>query len=453
MKNHSVKRKVSAPSFAKKTWNTNSPNNKNRIFLKSDNYSFSSHKRQEIRTWSFFLGAIVFLFSSLSINSYAARVIVQLSKPITAVELAQLNTQARIIRHLHPLDWLVLEIPNTRRVLRTSKEGDTKEWPYQLDRQGYFASNPTTLPIPNDPRYTEQWHLTQIGIFNLWKMTQGEGSIIALLDTGVDPDHPDLSANILFDQGYDFGDEDEKPYDENGHGTAMAGLMVAQCYNDEGGCGVAPAAKVIPYKINQQNQDGFFESNLAAAILAAADSQAKIISLSLALTNYSQIVQDALDFAKTKDKIVVAAAGHKGNAVAYPASESWVIGVGAFDKEGQRLPSSNYGDGLSVSAPGIDLLTTLLGTGYADWYDGTSGAAALVSGVLALMTALEPNATAPQLTVTLLASCQDIDPPGFDSQQGFGHLNVPTEPISDNLKNQIFHGFLKMYQSFIPVTH
>jgi len=400
----------------------------------------------EIRSLS--LWAIV-LLSGLSTNTYAARVLVHLSEPVGSFELAQLDTQARLIRNLHPLPWLVLEIPNIRRVLRTTKEGVTKEWPYQLDGLGYFASNPATPPTPNDPRYAEQWHMAEIGIANMWKMTQGEGAIIALLDSGVDPDHPDLSANILFDQGYDFGDEDEKPYDEHGHGTAMAGLMVAVCYNDKGGCGVAPAAKVIPYKINQQNQDGFFESNLAAAILAAADSPAKIISLSLALTNYSQIVQDALYYAKTKDKIVVAAAGHKGNAVAYPAYLSWIIGVGAFDKEGQRLPSSNSGDGLSLSAPGTDLLTTLPGTGYADWYDGTSAAAALVSGVLALMTALEPSATAPQLTVTLLASCQDVDPPGFDSQSGFGHLKVPITPISASTKEPN----LKWISQNVPVFH
>ncbi len=372
---------------------------------------------------------VVALLGGLSINADATRVLVHLSEPVTAAELAQLGTQGRVIRDLHPLPWLVLEMPNTRRVLRTTAQEATKNWAYQPDVRGYFATTLSTQTAPNDPRYAEQWHLTEIGIPKMWEMTQGEGAIIALLDSGVDPDHPDLSANILFDQGYDFGDEDDKPYDENGHGTAMAGLMVAACHNHKGGCGVAPAAKIIPYKINQQGEEGFFESDLAAAILAAADSPAKILSLSLALTKSSQIVQDALIYAKAQDKLVVAAAGYKGSGVAYPAYLPWVIGVGAFDKEGQRLPSSNYGEGLSLSAPGVDLLTTLPGTGYADWYDGTSAAAALVSGVLALMTALEASATAPELIVTLLASCQEVDTPGFDSQYGFGHLKVPLSPI------------------------
>jgi len=148
----------------------------------------------------------------------------------------------------------------------------------------------------------------------------------------------------------------------------MAGLIVATCHNEKGGCGVAPAAKIIPYKINQHSESRFLASDLAAAILAAADSPAKIVLLSLVLDNYSQIVQDALFYAKAQDKIVVAAAGNTGGTVAYPASEPWVIGVGAFDKSGQRLRESNYGEGLSLNAPGVDLITTLPGTGYTDLY-------------------------------------------------------------------------------------
>lgn len=395
----------------------------------------------------FYVLAIIILLNSFSISTYAARVLVHLSEPVNTAELAQLSTQTNLIYNLHPLPWLVLEIkdlkisPNspllkgeTSTMLRTRIAGIDKNWNVQPDVQGHFATIRSSVTIPNDERYAEQWHLTEIGVPSLWEQTQGEGMIIALLDSGVDPDHPDLAANILFEQGYDFGDQDDKPDDESwdGHGTAMAGLMVAECHNQQGGCGVAPAAKVIPYKINQHGEDHFLASDLAAAILTAADSPAKILSLNLVLKQYSQIVQDALLYAKAQDKIIVAAAGNEGSAVAYPAYLPWIIGVGAFDQQGQRLRSSNYGNGLSLSAPGIKLLTTLPGTGYANWYRGTSPAAALVSGVLALIATLKPNATTSELIVTLLASCQDVDMPGFDSQYGFGHLKVPFSPNSTN---------------------
>ena len=363
-------------------------------------------------------------------SSYAERVLIHLPESINPAELAQLKEQAHIIHNLHPLPWIVLEIPNTRRILRTKVAGIAKKWNYQLDIQGHFANTQNTLVVPNDPRYHEQWHLTEIGVPALWEKTQGEGIIIALLDSGVYFEHPDLATNILFEQGYDFGDEDNEPLDENGHGTAMAGLIVAKCHNQIGGCGVAPAAQIIPYKINKKGGGQFWASDLAAAILAAADSSARILSLSLVLDEESSVVQDALVYARQQDKIIVAASGNtRKNKVAYPANLPWVISVGAYDKKGKRLPKSNYGNGLSLTAPGTGLLTTGRGSGYVNYFDGTSAAAALVSGVLALMTALEPHATASELIVTLLASCQDIDTPGFDEQYGFGSLKTPLSQV------------------------
>ncbi len=348
----------------------------------------------------------------------AERVLIHLSESTNVEQLIQTN----LIWDLRPLPWLVLDIPNTRRNILTQDI----EW--QVDGQGYFAASPS---IPNDPNYSKQWHLEEIGVFDLWQQTQGEGITIALLDSGVDPNHPDLKNNILFDQGYDFGEQKEEPYDDNGHGTAMAGLIVASCNNKIGGCGVAPAAKLIPYKINKSGANNFLESDLAAAIKAAADSSAQILSLSLVLeADYSQIIQDALSYARSKNKIIVAAAGNSGDKVAYPANIPWVIGVGAINKNGQRLNSSNYGSNLSMLAPGFRLWTTLPGTGYADWYDGTSAAAALVSGVLALMAASQPDIN--ELAIDLLINCQDINTLGFDEQSGFGHLKAM--PKNDNLK-------------------
>ncbi|MCK5720578.1 MAG: S8 family serine peptidase [Thiomargarita sp.] len=350
---------------------------------------------------------LIFIFSNFFNICHAERFLIQKAANIHN------SINSSIIYDLNPLPWLVIEIPKTRKL--------NPKIPIYADIKGHFA---TEIIPPNDPHYSEQWHLEKMGIPSIWEITQGEGVTIALLDSGVDPNHPDLVGNILIEQGYDFGDDDAKPYDANGHGTAMAGLMVGVCNNNEGGCGVAPLAKVIPYKINSQGEDNFSSIDLAVAILAAAGSDAQIISMSLVLDDYAPWVEQALEYAKNKGKLLVAAAGNNAKEVAFPGYLTWVIAVNAVDENGSKLKSSNYGNGLSLTAPGENLLTTLPGTGYTDWYNGSSAAAALTSGVLALLVAQFPTATIPELTLRLFNACQDVNEPGFDEQSGFGQLNM-----------------------------
>lgn len=375
---------------------------------------------------------ISILLIGLPTSGRAARCLVHL--PELTEFTVDKSEQIQVIRYLSPLPWVVVEISagNDTQIFQLLERIRHKGQIYP-DVVGHFATD-DSMTLPDDEHYNEQWWLSQINVPEMWESTQGEEVTIALLDSGVDPNHPDLTQNILFDQGYDFGDNDAQAYDENGHGTAMAGLMVAQCYNQQGICGISPAAKIIPYKINQHGSGQFFASNLAAAILAAADdSSVKIISLSLVLEEAVQVVKDTLLYAKAQGKIVVAAVGNRGRQpVDYPAKLPWVIGVGAVDANGNRLPSSNYGDGLLISAPGKNLLSTLIGGGYADWFDGSSAATALVSGVLALIVAQQPHATVEEWVVTLLAASQDVEPPGFDSQHGFGVVRVPQPAIFFN---------------------
>lgn len=371
--------------------------------------------------------ALLFIGLVYTLPLYAEHMLVALSDTTTTEEVDQLIAQAQLVCDLRPLPWLVLDTADTRHFLTTTTRGRQKKWQLQADIKGYFAAQ------PNDPLYPKQWHLENIGIPLLWQVTQGKGVSIALLDSGVDPEHPDLKGQILFTQGYDFGDNDAYPYDNNGHGTAMAGLMVAQCDNQQGGCGVAPQATLIPYKINSYETGEFLAVDLACAIKAAADSSAKILSLSLVLEAFSQVVTDTLVYAKMKDKVIVAAAGNEGKEVAFPAYLPWVISVAASDKSGERLPFSNYGTALFITAPGVDLQTTLVGTDYTTQYTGTSAAAALVSGTLALLGA--EYATAPELITLLLASSQDKNQ-GFNEQYGFGHLHIPSVDNANELQFQ-----------------
>ncbi|WP_353571425.1 S8 family serine peptidase [Candidatus Albibeggiatoa sp. nov. BB20] len=353
----------------------------------------------------------------ISHNLYAEKILHPASEPLPS------DWQQYVIQDLSPLDWLVLELPKTE--LNTTRQ---RTHLYK-DVQGHFAAE--AVITPNDTYYPEQWHLDAMGVPQMWQITQGEGVTIAMLDSGIDPNQPDLTENILFDQGYDFGDDDALPYDTLGHGTQMAGLMVASCDNQIGVCGIAPKAKLIPYKLNTQDADGFglssFSSaDLAAAILAATATDANIISMSLVLNESVPWVEQALQYAKSLGKILVAATGNEGNnQVGFPANLPWVLGVGAHDKNNEPLFKSNYGDGLDLLAPGVDLWTTQAGQQYTNFTVGTSAATAVTAGLLALLKAEQPKTIAPEILASLLNAILDITELGYDLKTGFGKAQLP----------------------------
>ena len=372
---------------------------------------------------------LIFILLLFSHSLYAERILHPTSEPLPE------SWQQYVVQDLSPLDWLVLDIPPTRSIRHRSH--------IHRDVQGYFAADTSdtekTASMPNDTYYPEQWYLASMGIPEIWNITQGEGVIIAMLDSGIDPNQPDLKQNILFEQGYDFGDDDAFPYDTLGHGTQMAGLMVASCGNQIGVCGIAPKAKLIPYKLNTQNEDGFglsrFSSaDLAAAILAATATDADIISMSLVLNEPVPWVEQALKYAKSQGKILVAATGNAGeNKVSFPASLPWVLGIGAHDRDNEPLFKSNYGDGLDLLAPGKTLWTTQAGQDYTSFTVGTSAATAITSGFIALLKAGQPQKSKQDLIAQLLNSSHDLQELGYDQKTGFGRLNSPlTTDIIDS---------------------
>lgn len=372
----------------------------------------------------------LFIFCFLFSYSIFSHAVIQLSyvpeneKNTYLTYLQQHNIT--LVKDLSPLPWLVIDVnDNTSFIL-----GRRSFW--YNDVRGHFAATiEQKILSPNDPAFSQQWHLSHLGIPQLWESTQGKGITIALIDSGVDPDHPDLKDNILFEQGYDFGDDDTKAHDSKGHGTNMAGLIAAQCSNEQGGCGVAPEAKIIPYKIDKDESSSFSSISLAAAILAAAGSEAQIINLSLTLNAEAPWVEHAINYARQQGKIVIAAAGNNGNdQVAFPAYLPEVIAVGGVDKENQRLASSNYNQGLTVVAPAINLYTTTPGTGYADYIKGTSAATAITAGVAALFLARTPQASSGEVIAELLNTAIDIGEAGIDAEYGVGLIH--TQEVEKN---------------------
>jgi len=203
---------------------------------------------------------------------------------------------------------------------------------------------------PNDPRYNEQWNLKAIDIEKAWKKTKGKGIVVAVIDTGVSRVE-DLK-NTNFVKGYDFVNDREDASDDNGHGTHVAGTIAQSTNNNFGVAGVAYEASIMPLKVLSGSGGGTI-SDIAEAIIFAADNGANVINMSLGGGGESKLMQKAIDYAYKKGVVIVAAAGNSNrNAAFYPARYPKVIAVSATNATGEKAPYSNYGAGVDVAAPG-----------------------------------------------------------------------------------------------------
>ncbi len=270
---------------------------------------------------------------------------------------------------------------------------------------GHFAE--TVPPPPNDPSYASQWWLPVVGDRALWALGRGNGVVVAVIDTGVDLSHPDLVPNLL-SNGYNFGDGNAIPQDQLGHGTHVAGIIAAAQNNSQGVSGLAPAAKILPIKINPGALGTFTSDRLGSAIAYAVSQGAKIINLSLTVDQQTQTVQDALQAALNAGVTVVAAAGNLGGVVEFPATMPGVIGVAATDQSGKLAGYSNFGPEITIAAPGSSIYSIVLGGSYGPGADGTSFAAPIVSAALADVVSINPSLPASQFAAYLRSSAKAI---------------------------------------------
>ncbi|MCS1352536.1 S8 family serine peptidase [Mechercharimyces sp. CAU 1602] len=237
---------------------------------------------------------------------------------------------------------------------------------------------------PDDPYYRSgQYGPQNMQLPAAWEITRGNsGVIVAVIDSGVEANHPDLQGQVI--QGYDYIDNDPDASDVHGHGTHVAGTVAASTNNRIGVAGVAPNVKIMPVRV--LNDEGYgTNEQVANGILYAVNNGADVINMSLGDPEPSQLIEDAVNYAWSKGVVIVASAGNKStNKPNYPGTYDRSIAVAALDENDRIANFSNYGDWVDVAAPGVDILSTTIGGGYGE-KSGTSMAAPHVAGVAALL--------------------------------------------------------------------
>ncbi|MBI1729866.1 S8 family serine peptidase [Candidatus Acetothermia bacterium] len=244
----------------------------------------------------------------------------------------------------------------------------------------------------------------------------GEGVEVALLDTGIDMNNPDLQGNYL--GGVDFVHGDLDPFDDNGHGTGVAGVLGAE-ENGYGLIGVAPKVGIWSVKMLRFDEQGSI-SDLILGMQWAVEKRVKIIGMSLGTEEENQALHEAVQAAVKAGVLLVAAAGNKGDRVLYPAAYPEVIAVAASDKEDGRAWFSNMGPEVELIAPGTDVLTTSPGGGF-QTPDGTSFAVPHVIGVAALLFSMGIH-DAQKVRKCMDETAQDLGLPS--SAQGHGMVDA-----------------------------
>lgn len=273
--------------------------------------------------------------------------------------------------------------------------------------------------VPNDPYYGSQWHLPKIGGPTAWDKSQGNGVVIAILDSGVDPTHPDLKDRLV--PGYNFVDGNTNTTDVRGHGTKVAGSAAASMNNASGVASVTGQAKIMPVRVADANGYVYW-STMAKGLTFAADNGARVANMSFNGVAGSSSVLSAAKYMKDKGGLSFVSAGNDNIDPGYADTDLMII-VAATDQNDAKASWSNFGDHVDLSAPGVDIYTTAMGGGY-EPSSGTSFAAPITAGVAALLMAANPALSNTQVESILLSTAKDLGAAGYDVYFGRGRVDA-----------------------------
>lgn len=288
-----------------------------------------------------------------------------------------------------------------------------------------------TYSLPDDPYVTDgkAWQFQSIGADKTWDQVANSETIgVAVLDTGLNTNHPDLAGRII--SGYDYVTKSTEITDQDGHGTLVSGFIAATANNGIGLSGVAGTAdvKIAPYRVGTK---GLSVANICAALMDAADrSEIKVINMSYGGYDYNNSEAVAIQYAKDRGKVLVAAAGNEGEPtdpetglLSYPASYDGVISVAATTHSNDRATFSQYNNLVDLAAPGENVYTTARTGGYTN-DSGTSFSSPIVAGACGVLLAANSSLSASDVETALTTTALDLGDPGKDDYFGYGLIQL-----------------------------
>lgn len=324
----------------------------------------------------------------------------------------------------------IIELNNPQAIEQTIS--DLMENPNILaaERNGILQ----TSELPNDPYIKDgsAWYFEKIAADKTWnQVSQSQQVVVAVIDTGLNTNHPDLQNRIL--EGYDFIEGSKTMIDLSGHGTKVSGCVAAVVNNGVGIAGVAGLAnvKIRPYRTGgmKQGDRNLYISHIAAAIMKAADQEdVRIINMSFGTYSQYDSIRESIVYAASRGKVLVSSAGNEGNTskagqYGYPASYDEVISVAATNQYDKRPSFSQYNDQVDLVAPGDLILSTTNSGGY-DLGSGTSFSAPIVSGACAFLLAVKKDLSVEEVQEALEATALDLGSPGRDPYHGYGRIQL-----------------------------
>jgi serine protease len=361
-------------------------------------------------------------------SSQTGAIILKFKRGASAATLQKLIQQigGTVHRRSPRMSAVVLRIPagaSAASVTNSLRTSGLVEYTEPEVRMYAFAT-------PNDPNFSKQWGLLDSGYGihaqSAWGSSTGRGVTVAVVDTGIRRDCPDLQGTQIL-AGYNAISNGSEPTDDNGHGTHVSGTIAQTTNNNYGCAGVAYEASILPVKVLGADGSGS-NFDVAEGIRWAADHGARVINMSLGGGGGSTL-QEAVRYATAKGVVICAAAGNGGGgSLSYPAAYPETISVGAIQSNGTKASFSQYGTGLSVMAPGVNILQQTWdpknGQFYFGSWAGTSMATPHVAGTAALVVARNPSLTPAQVKDILQRTARDLGPAGWDSQTGYGLIDA-----------------------------